>query len=118
MAHDAQKSIFYLEESNEKLETFWLSTYREDNLQGVNGPYLCHNSFKLNEAPDAELDFIMKEDHKKSESFDDFLDISKRLEYQNNFRCFSSALVQSALTLKLQLLAKIISLVLIALSMF
>ena len=33
----------------------------------------------------------MKEGHQKSESFDDFLDTSKRLEYQNNFRCFPSA---------------------------
>ena len=94
------KRVFFISKKVTKtLKIFDFKTYREDNLQGVNGPYLCHNSFKLNVAPDAKLDFIMKEDHKKSESF-------------------PSAVVESALTLKLQLLAKIISLVLITLSMY
>ena len=95
MADDAQKGIFYLEESNGNHETLLTFNVPRRHSAGDERTRLRenrHKVFKSNVTPDlTKLDFIMKEDDGKSESFDDFSHISKQLEYQNNCRCFPSA---------------------------
>ena len=48
----------------------------------------------------------MKDVHKKSMCFNDFLDISKQLEYQDNYRCFPSAVSTVSPQIKVKITRK------------